>query len=73
MWRLGRQSNYGIVAAQLKLRPRDSRSIGQLIGGLIYPRRLCSSRQRRVLLNGSGPVPYIWSLVPLRHSQGRTG
>ena len=50
MWRLGRQSNYVIVSAQYTLRPARKEGLALLIGGKQHhPRRLCSSRQRRVL------------------------
>ena len=55
LWRLGRQVSYGFVSAQLKLRPARQAGHWALIGGKqIGPRRLCSSRQRRVLLMKTG-------------------
>ena len=62
-----------IVSAQPKLRPARQPEHRALIGGKhICPRRLCSSRKRRVLPNNKRLVS-SWSLVPLWHSQWRTG
>ena len=57
-----------------KLRPARKQGIEQLIGGKRnHPRRLCSSRQRRVLHHHMIRLISCWSVVPLWHSQWRTG
>jgi hypothetical protein len=62
VWRLGRRVSYRFVSAQLKLRPARQARCWALIGGKqIGPRRLCSSRQRRVLLMKTGWCPVgLW-------------
>jgi hypothetical protein len=72
VWRLGRQINYVIVSAQSTLRPARKKGIELLIGGKRHhPRRLCTSRQRRVLHHVIRLMT-SWPLVPLRHSQWKT-
>jgi hypothetical protein len=73
VWRLGRQIDCVTVSAQYNLRPARKEGIELLIGGKRnHPRRLCSSHQRPVLHRVIRLIS-SWSMVPLWHSQWRTG